>query len=80
MKKRMSGNEPLREWVEVASGGDRSPFDRRSFSVSRRMQRTPGAVKQLLSRALDQLRNRFGDTASLGLPDRPLRSKEDDGD
>ena len=38
--------------------------------IAERMDRSPGAVKQLLSRALDNLREGFGDTESLNLPDR----------
>ena len=34
---------------------------------------TVGSVKQLLARALDQLKERFGDTASLSLPERALK-------
>ena len=40
--------------------------------ISKRMGRTPGAIHQLLSRAMDQLKRHFGDTASLSLPDRAL--------
>lgn len=40
--------------------------------IARRMDRSPGAVKQLLSRALDQLKDRFGETESLRLPGRRL--------
>jgi RNA polymerase sigma-70 factor (ECF subfamily) len=44
-----------------------------SFAAAgERMGRTPDAAKQLLYRALKELRARFGDTQSLGLPDRPL--------
>ena len=41
--------------------------------IANRMNRSPGAVKQLLARALDQLKERFGDTASLSLPERALK-------
>jgi RNA polymerase sigma-70 factor (ECF subfamily) len=45
--------------------------------VARRMGRSPGAVRHLLLRALEKLRERFGeDTESLTLPARALRSKE----
>ena len=37
-----------------------------------RMGRSPDAVKQLLYRALRELRSTFGETASLHLPDRRL--------
>jgi RNA polymerase sigma-70 factor (ECF subfamily) len=40
--------------------------------IAERMERTPGAVKQLLSRALDRLRHRVGDTESLSLPERSI--------
>ena len=40
--------------------------------VSERMGRTPGAVKQLLSRALRKLRGAFGTTDSFSLPRPPL--------
>ena len=40
--------------------------------IARRMNRSPSAVAQLLSRALKKLRERFGDTESLSLPDRTL--------
>ena len=41
--------------------------------ISERMSRSPAAVKQLLSRALRQLRQTFGETESLHLPDRGLK-------
>ncbi len=40
--------------------------------IARRMERSPGAIHQLLARAMDQLKRRFGDTESLSLPDRAL--------
>ncbi|MBI4603447.1 MAG: sigma-70 family RNA polymerase sigma factor [Planctomycetes bacterium] len=40
--------------------------------VARLMKRTPGAVTQLLWRALQKLRQSFGDTESLSLPARSL--------
>lgn len=40
--------------------------------VAVRMDRSPAAVKQLLWRALKQLRASFGDTESLHLPDRSM--------
>lgn len=40
--------------------------------IAERMGRSEDAVKQLLSRALEGLRERFGDTVSLGLPARAL--------
>ena len=40
--------------------------------IAKRMRRSPGAIHQLLARAMDQLKHRFGDTGSLSLPDRAL--------
>jgi DNA-directed RNA polymerase specialized sigma24 family protein len=40
--------------------------------IAARLGKSPGAVKQLLARALDNLRASFGDTESLGLPDAPI--------
>jgi RNA polymerase sigma-70 factor (ECF subfamily) len=40
--------------------------------IANRMQRSPDAVSQLLSRALKKLKDAFGDTESLGLPARSL--------
>lgn len=40
--------------------------------IARRMDRTPEAVKKLLSRALMKLRSSFGDTESLHLPSQKL--------
>ncbi|MBI4583995.1 MAG: sigma-70 family RNA polymerase sigma factor [Planctomycetes bacterium] len=40
--------------------------------VAKRLNRTPNAVRQLIARALKQLRERFGDTESLHLPDRSI--------
>ena len=48
--------------------------------ISERMGRSPVAVRLLLFRALEQLRNRFGDTASLNLPDRAMPTGGDDND
>ncbi len=45
--------------------------------VALKMDRSPGAIRHLLLRALQSLRQRFGDdTQSLGLPQRPLGEKE----
>lgn len=41
--------------------------------IASRMNRSEYAVKHLLARALRKLRESFGDTESLGLPDYPLR-------
>jgi RNA polymerase sigma-70 factor (ECF subfamily) len=41
--------------------------------AARRMRRTPNATSNLLLRALRKLRERFGDTESLGLPPGPIR-------
>ena len=40
--------------------------------IAESMNRSPEAVRQLLWRALKQLRGRFDDTESLGLPPRKL--------
>ena len=40
--------------------------------VAERMDRSPDAVKKLLSRALNALRAAFGETESLRLPDKRL--------
>jgi RNA polymerase sigma-70 factor (ECF subfamily) len=40
--------------------------------IARRMNRSPDAVKKLLSRALKALKECFGDTESFHLPQRPL--------
>ncbi len=40
--------------------------------IAKRMQRSPGAVHQLLARAMEQLKHRFGDTASMSLPDKAM--------
>ena len=47
---------------------DKLPFK----AIAVRMNRSPGAVKLLLLRALRELKQRFGDTRSLHLPDRRL--------
>jgi RNA polymerase sigma-70 factor (ECF subfamily) len=44
----------------------------RAQEIARRMDRSEEAVRQLLTRALRQLRSSFGDTESLHLPDRRL--------
>ena len=41
--------------------------------IATRMRRSPEAVKKLFGRALERLREQFGDTESLHLPDRQLR-------
>jgi RNA polymerase sigma-70 factor (ECF subfamily) len=46
--------------------------------IAERMGRTPNAVYHLIGRALQLLRERFGDTESLHLPDRPLRREGGD--
>ena len=40
--------------------------------IARRMDRSPNAVKKLLARALAELKQGFGDTESLNLPERNL--------
>ncbi len=63
--------------------GDLSPEHRRVIELARleglpvqeiaiRMGRSPNATSQLLVRALRKLRENFGDTESLGLPDRSI--------
>jgi RNA polymerase sigma-70 factor (ECF subfamily) len=44
--------------------------------IARRMGRTSNAVYHLIVRGLQMLRDRFGDTDSFQLPDRPLRRGE----
>jgi RNA polymerase sigma-70 factor (ECF subfamily) len=49
--------------------------------VARRMDRSPGAIRHLLIRALHKLRDSFGeDTESLGLPGRVLGREGEDSD
>ena len=48
--------------------------------ISKRMGRSPEAIRQLLSRAIKQLRKSFGDTESLHLPDRRFMEEVDDGE
>jgi RNA polymerase sigma-70 factor (ECF subfamily) len=48
--------------------------------ISRKMDRSPEAVKKLLARALAQLRESFGDTESLHLPDRTFEAEGVEGD
>ncbi len=48
--------------------------------IAEGMGRSPGAVRLLLFRALEQLKKRFGDTASLNLPDRAVPTGGDDND
>lgn len=47
--------------------------------VARRMHRSESAIKNLLLRALRELKSSFGDTDSLHLPDRRLGSDENHG-
>jgi RNA polymerase sigma-70 factor, ECF subfamily len=49
--------------------------------IAGRLSRTPSSVRNLLLRAMRELRESFGDTESLGLPDRRLDGTEtsDDG-
>ncbi len=46
--------------------------------VAKRMGRSPEAVQKLFGRALRKLRERFGDTESLHLPDRQFRPEGED--
>lgn len=43
--------------------------------IARRVNRTPGSVRNLLFRAMKQLRESFGDTESLGLPERSIEER-----
>ncbi len=43
--------------------------------IAREMNRSEDAVRQLLTRALKQLKSSFGDTESLHLPDRSFREE-----
>jgi DNA-directed RNA polymerase specialized sigma24 family protein len=45
--------------------------------IAERMERSESAVKNLLLRALRELRQNFGDTESLRLPDRSLSPGRD---
>lgn len=47
--------------------------------IAVRMNRSADAVTNLLSRALAKLKDGFGDTESLHLPDRTLRQEPEDG-
>jgi RNA polymerase sigma-70 factor (ECF subfamily) len=45
--------------------------------IARRMGRSENAVRHLMARAVLELRRRFGDTESLGLPDRVFKDPRD---
>ncbi len=47
--------------------------------IAERMNRTPSSVRNLLFRAMKQLRESFGDTESLGLPDRFIEEDRENG-
>ncbi|MBI4605153.1 MAG: sigma-70 family RNA polymerase sigma factor [Planctomycetes bacterium] len=47
--------------------------------IARRLDRSPDAVKQLLSRGLRKLKESFGDTESLSLPDRAFGGRPNGG-
>jgi len=49
-----------------------------SKQVAERMERTPEAVRQLLVRAMRELKAKFGDTQSLHLPDRRFATRGED--
>lgn len=51
---------------------------RRVKEIARIMDRSPNAVKKLLGRATLELARSFGDTESLGLPDRTFRVEAED--
>lgn len=78
--------ERLERALECLSGDHREVIRLaciRKVSVSeiaQHLHRTPGAVRHLLLRALEKLRDSFGeDTESLHLPDRSLEEEEDGG-
>ncbi len=48
--------------------------------VARRLNKTESAVKSLITRSLRKLRESFGDTESLHLPNRGLDSEEKEHD
>ncbi len=48
--------------------------------IAARMERSPDAVMKLLRRALKNLKDTFGDTESLGLPARALRTEGEERD
>lgn len=52
---------------------------RRVSEIAARMNRSEAAVHKLLARALSRLKQSFGDTESLGLPDRRLGESEGGG-
>jgi RNA polymerase sigma-70 factor (ECF subfamily) len=64
---------PEHREVIVLTRVERLNFD----EAARRMGRSPDAVKQLLYRALKQLKAEFGDTESLHLPGRSLCSESE---
>ena len=58
-----------------------SRFDGLSIKIiAEEMNRTPEAVKKLLSRALKQIKHEFGDTESLSLPQRMFEERRSDDD
>ena len=65
---------PEHRQVVVLTRVERLSFD----EAAKRMGRSPDAVKQLLSRALKQLKAEFGNTESFHLPDRSLRGQSGD--
>lgn len=67
---------PEHREVIVLSRIERLKIDR----IAERMRRSPDAVKQLLSRALKSLKESFGDTESLHLPDRRLNTGRSEDD
>ena len=66
---------PEHREVIVLTRVDRLSFD----ETAKRMGRSPDAVKQLLYRALKQLKAEFGDTESFHLPERSLRGQSGGG-
>ncbi|HAK97197.1 MAG TPA: hypothetical protein DCM87_19960 [Planctomycetes bacterium] len=68
LKNAIAALSPEHREVIVLARVDRLP----GTEIAHRMNRSRTAVAQLLSRALKKLRERFGDTESLSLPDRSL--------
>lgn len=66
---------PEHREVIILTRVERLNFD----EAAKRMGRSPDAVKQLLYRALKQLKAEFGDTGSFHLPDRSFRGQSGDG-
>jgi RNA polymerase sigma-70 factor (ECF subfamily) len=68
LKEALGGLSPDHRRVILLAKVERLPLK----EVARRMERSADAVTNLLARALGKLKDRFGDTESLHLPDRLL--------